>query len=66
MHHPTIWLEACRKALDVEVALNAQSNHPNFVARAHPSPPIGPTQTLKVQKVLPIEMAERRKQGLCY
>lgn len=26
----------------------------------------GPTQTLKVQKVSPAEMVERRKQGLCY
>ena len=51
MHHPTTWLEACNKALEVEVALNAQSNRPNFVARARLTLATGPTQTLKVQKV---------------
>jgi hypothetical protein len=34
--------------------------HPHL--RAHPAL----TQTLKVQKVSPAEMVERRKQGLCY
>jgi len=44
----------------------SQSTCPNFVAKGHPTQAQGPTQTLKVQKVSPAKMAERRKQGLCY
>jgi hypothetical protein len=34
--------------------------------RPHPGAHPVPTQALKVQKVSPTEMEERRKQGLCY
>jgi hypothetical protein len=52
--------------LEPEAILQAQpicSSVPN-----HPCPraTTGPTQTLKIQKVSPIEMAEHRKQGICY
>lgn len=43
MHHLATWLDACRKALDMEIALNAQSNRPNFVAKARPTQAQGPT-----------------------
>ena len=46
--------------------LTTQSTRPNFVAKGRSAQAQGPTQTLKVQKVFPAEMAERRKQGLCY
>ena len=59
-------MEACTKAIEVECALAAQSPCPNFIAKRHPTQAQGTTQTLKVKKVSPTEMAERRKQGLCY
>jgi hypothetical protein len=37
-----------------------------FTTHPHPGANPAPTQTLKVQKVSPAEMVERRKQGLCY
>ena len=66
LHHPSSWMHACRIACEVERALAAQSNRPNFIAKGHPTQAQSTTQTLKVQKVSPAEMAERRKQGLCY
>lgn len=66
MHQPTTWLEAFHKALDAETNINAQYSHPSFPSKKHPTLASGPTQTLKVQKVLLEEMAERRRQGLCY
>jgi len=36
LHHPSSWLHACRIAREVERALAAQSNHPNFIAKGHP------------------------------
>eukprot|EP00253_Pinus_taeda_P036412 PITA_36412 len=66
LHHPSSWLHACRIAREVECALAAQSNRPNFIAKGRPPQAQSTTQTLKVQKVSPTEMAERRKQGLCY
>jgi len=66
MHHPTTWLEAFNKALEVEVDLNAQSNRTNFITWAHPTSAMGHTQTFKVQKVSPTKMSERRKQGICH
>ena len=50
----------------MERALTAQSNRTNFPAKSRPSQAPNMTQTLKIQKVSPAEMAERRKQGLCY
>eukprot|EP00253_Pinus_taeda_P005714 PITA_05714 len=66
LHHPPTWTEACKVACNVERALAAQYSHPNFSAKGHPALAHNTTQTLKVQKVSPVEMAERRKQGLCY
>eukprot|EP00253_Pinus_taeda_P020872 PITA_20872 len=66
LHHPSSWLHACRIAREVELALAAQSNCPNFITKGHPTQAQSTTQTLKVQKVSPAEMAKRRKQGLCY
>jgi len=66
MHHPSTWMEACIKAIEVERALAAKFPHPNFIAKGCPTQAQSTTQTLKVQKVSPIEMVERRKQGLCY
>jgi len=59
-------MDAYKKALEVEIALTTQSNCANFSAKVHPTQAQGPTQTLKVQKVSQAEVAERRKQGLCY
>eukprot|EP00253_Pinus_taeda_P034658 PITA_34658 len=66
LHHPPTWLEACKVASNFECALAAQSNRPNFTAKGRPPQAHNTTQTLKVQKLSPAEMAERRKQGLCY
>ena len=59
-------MEACKVARNVKHALAAQYSRPNFSAKGRPPQPHNTTQTLKVQKVSPAEMAERRKQGLCY
>eukprot|EP00253_Pinus_taeda_P003142 PITA_03142 len=66
LHHPPTWTKACQVARKVERALAAQYSHPNFPAKGRPPQAHNTTQTLKVQKVSPAEMAERRKQGLCY
>eukprot|EP00253_Pinus_taeda_P001660 PITA_01660 len=66
LHHPPTWTEACKVARNVERALAAQYSRPNFSAKGCPPQAHNTTQTLKVQKVSPAEMAERRKQGLCY
>ena len=66
LHHPPTWMEACKVARNMERALAAQYSHPNFSAKGRPPQAHNTTQTLKVQKVSPAEMAERRKQGLCY
>eukprot|EP00253_Pinus_taeda_P023718 PITA_23718 len=66
LHHPPTWIEACKVARNVESALAAQYSRPNFSAKGRPPQAHNTTQTLKVQKVSPAEMAERRKQGLCY
>ena len=61
LHHPPTWSEACKVARKVERALVAQSICPNFTAKGRPPHAHNTTQTLKVQKVSPVEMAERRK-----
>lgn len=66
LHHPPTWTEDCKMAHNVERALAAQYSRPNFSAKGRPPQAHNTTQTLKVQKVSPVEMAERRKQGLCY
>ena len=66
LHHPPTWTEACKVARNVERALAAQYSRPTFSAKGHPPQAHNMTQTLKVQNVSPAEMAERRKQGLCY
>lgn len=66
LHHPPTWTEACKVARNVECALAAQYSRPNFPAKGRPPQAHNTTQTLKVQKVSPTEIAERRKQGLCY
>jgi len=66
LHHPPTWTEACKVARSVERALAAQHSCPNFPAKGCPPQAHNTTQTVKVQKVSPAEMAERRKQGLCY
>ena len=58
--------EACKVARKVERALATPSNRPNFTTKGWPPQAHSTTQTLKVQKVSPAEMEERRKQGLCY
>ena len=66
--HPTAvsWLVACKISHEVEHALATHSTRPNFIAKGCPTQAQSTTQTLKVQKVSPTEMAERRRQGLCY
>eukprot|EP00253_Pinus_taeda_P036679 PITA_36679 len=66
LHHPPTWLEACKVARDVERALAALATRPNFTAKGRTTQAHSTTQTLKGQKVSPVEMAKRRKQGLCY
>eukprot|EP00253_Pinus_taeda_P029117 PITA_29117 len=66
LHHPPTWSEACKVACNVERALAAQSIRPNFTAKGRPPQTHSTTQTLKVQKLSPADMAERRKKGLCY
>eukprot|EP00253_Pinus_taeda_P031725 PITA_31725 len=66
LHHPPTWIEACKVARNVERAFAALATRPNFTAKGRPTQARSTTQTLKVQKVSPVEMAERRKQGLCY
>eukprot|EP00253_Pinus_taeda_P004517 PITA_04517 len=66
LHHPPTWIEACKVARNVERALAALATRLNFTAKGRPTQAHSITQTLKVQKVSPIEMAERRKQRLCY
>eukprot|EP00253_Pinus_taeda_P004829 PITA_04829 len=66
LHLPPTWTEACQVARKVERALAAQYSRPNFPAKGRLPQVQHTTQTLKVQKVSPAEMAERRKQGLCY
>ena len=66
LHHPPTWTEACQVARKVERALAAQYSCPKFPTKGHLPQAHNTTQTLKIQKVSPAEMAERRKQGLCY
>jgi len=66
LHHPPTWTKACKVARNVERALAAQYSRPNFSAKGCPPQAHNTTQTLKVQKLSPAEMAERRKHGLCY
>ena len=66
LHHPPTWTEACKVARNMERVLAAQYSRPNFSAKGRPPQAHNTTQILKVQKVSPAEMAERRKQGLCY
>eukprot|EP00253_Pinus_taeda_P022444 PITA_22444 len=66
LHHTVTWIEACKVARNVERALGALATRPNFTAKGRPTQAHSTTQTLKVQKASLIEMAERRKQGLCY
>jgi hypothetical protein len=66
MHHPITWLQACTLELEVETILQAQPLHSSVPNRPRPGATTSPTQTLKVQKEFPIEMAERRKQYICY
>ena len=66
MQHPISWLDAGRIAHEVERALAAQYNRPNFIAKGHPTQAQSTTQTLKVQKVSPTKMEKRRKQDFCY
>ena len=61
LHDPSSWLHACRIAHEVEHALAAQSNRPNFIAKGHPRQAQSTTQTLKVQKVSPAEMMKKKK-----
>ena len=37
MHHPSTWMEACTKAIELECALAAQSPRPHFIAKGHPT-----------------------------
>eukprot|EP00253_Pinus_taeda_P027980 PITA_27980 len=60
LHHPPTWIEACKVARNVERALAALATCPNFTAKGRPTQAHSMTQTLKVQKVSPVEMAERR------
>eukprot|EP00253_Pinus_taeda_P012205 PITA_12205 len=60
LHHPPTWLEACKVAREVERGLAALATHLNFTANCRTSQAHSATQTLKVQKVSPVEMAERR------
>ena len=62
LQHPMSWLDAFKIAHEVECTLAAQSTRPNFIAKGRPTQAPCTTQTLKVQKVLPAEMVERRKQ----
>eukprot|EP00253_Pinus_taeda_P028551 PITA_28551 len=66
LHHPPTWIEDCKVACNVERALAALDTRPNFTAKGCPTQAHNTTQTLKVKKMSPVEMAERRKQGLCY
>eukprot|EP00253_Pinus_taeda_P013335 PITA_13335 len=66
LHHPPTWTEACQVARKVERAITAQYSRSNFPTKGCPPQAHTTTQTLKVQKVSPQEMAERRKRGLCY
>ena len=58
MHNPPTWIDTCTKAVEVELVLVAHYTRPNFVAKGCPTQAQGPTQTLKVQKMSLIEMAE--------
>eukprot|EP00253_Pinus_taeda_P015921 PITA_15921 len=60
LHHPPTWIEACKVAHNVERALAALATRPNFTAKGRTKQAHRKTQTLKVQKVSPVEMAERR------
>eukprot|EP00253_Pinus_taeda_P018379 PITA_18379 len=50
LQHPTSWLDACKIAREVERALAAQCNRPNFIAKGRLTQAQSTTQTLKVQK----------------
>lgn len=66
MHHLATWLQACHLAKEAETILQAQPLRTAVPNRPCPGATSAQTQTLKVQKVSPAEMAERHKQGLCY
>jgi len=66
MHHPPTLIDTCNKAIELENALAAQSPHPNFIAKGCPIKAHGPTETLKFQKLSPIEMVEIRKHKLLH
>eukprot|EP00253_Pinus_taeda_P036388 PITA_36388 len=60
LHHPPTWIEACKIPHNMECALAALATRTNFTAKVRPTQAHSTTQTLKVQKVSPVEMAERR------
>eukprot|EP00253_Pinus_taeda_P027959 PITA_27959 len=60
LHHPPTWIEACKVAHNMERALAALTTRTNFTAKGRPTQAHSMTQTLKVQKVSPVQMAERR------
>jgi hypothetical protein len=66
MHHPTTWLHACQLAREVDTILQVPSPKAPFTTRPCLGATPTRTQTLKVQKVSPTEMAECCKQGLSY
>jgi hypothetical protein len=66
MHHPVTWLQACQLSRESEKIIQAQPMHTTIPNHPHPWATSSSTQMLKVQNVSPVEMAECRKQGLCY
>jgi hypothetical protein len=66
MHHPTTCFHACQFSLDAETILQALTLKDTLPTHPHPRAIPSPMQTLKVKKVSPTEMAECRKQGICY
>jgi hypothetical protein len=70
MQHPQTWLEACDRAKEVEIVINAQTKRPLFTT--HPNPPMETTpnssnsQLVCIHKLSPKEMEECQCLHLCY
>jgi hypothetical protein len=65
-HHPPNWMEACHRALDVEVIINSQNPRSTFTTKSKPVPSSNRVPPLKIQRLSPEEMTDRQHKGLCY
>lgn len=65
-HHPLNWLEACQRSLEAEVIINSQNPCSTFTTKSKPVPSGNPGPPLKIQRLSPKEMEDRKHKNICY